>query len=209
MPMIDQANIACGGHAGDDASMKLTVSLAKQHGVKIGAHPSYPDKVNFGRHSQSYDSDVLFDIISQQIKQLYDICLVHDVSLDYVKPHGALYHDVMNNETVLATLAAVIKSFPTPLHLVVQAGIKTDYFNAFSLKNELPIIYEAFADRAYENGQLVARRHSHAMLQSASSIIEQYHDFCGESAFTVDTVCFHSDHPASISALQLLKANSC
>ena len=90
MPLIDQASIACGGHAGDSESMSRAVQLAKRYQVQIGAHPSYPDKANFGRMSQQYEANALFEHLYQQVTQLNDICLKQDVVMAYIKPHGAL-----------------------------------------------------------------------------------------------------------------------
>ena len=101
MPLINQASIACGGHVGDSDSMNKTIKLAKQHQVSIGAHPSYPDKVNFGRISMPMSLTALFDSIQRQVNTLDEICQRHGVKLDYIKPHGALYHDMMHQNDIV------------------------------------------------------------------------------------------------------------
>jgi UPF0271 protein len=97
MPFIDCANIACGFHAGDPSIMRKTVSLALSHGVQIGAHPAYQDLVGFGRRSMAYATQELQDILHYQIGALDGICRAQGGRVSYVKPHGAMYNDMMAN----------------------------------------------------------------------------------------------------------------
>jgi UPF0271 protein len=206
MPLIDQASIACGGHAGDIESMTRTVQLAKQYHVQIGAHPSYPDKANFGRMSQHYEASALFELLYKQVAQLNDICLKQEVVMSYIKPHGALYHDMMRDPDTLAVMALVLEAFSQPLCLIVEAGADTNHIRDFVKSRHHQLIFEAFADRAYHNNQLVPRSEKGAMLIQTAAIIEQYQLLSTTSALNVDTVCFHSDHPFSIEALKRIKA---
>jgi len=205
MPLIDMANIACGGHVGDDNSMIKTLILAKQHGVSVGAHPAYVDKSNFGRVSHDLTSKQLFDVLSQQLTQFINLCQQYDVTMDYIKPHGALYHDMMYRDDVLDVLCEVIKIHDPNLSLVVQAGIEQQRFIDKSTQVAITFIYEAFADRKYQGNKLVARTEQGAVLQEPEHIIKQYHDLSQSIEMQVDTICFHSDNPASVRALQLLK----
>jgi len=102
MPLIDMANLACGFHAGDTDTMRANIKLAREYGVLVGAHPSYPDRANFGRVSMQMPSDELVSMIAEQIETLDAICIAHDVELSYVKPHGALYNDMMRDEALFA-----------------------------------------------------------------------------------------------------------
>jgi UPF0271 protein len=137
MPLLDMANIACGGHAGDEQSILATLSLAKQHKKTIGAHPSYEDKAGFGRKSQSLTSTQLTSMLQQQIQLFQSCCEQFDLTMSYIKPHGALYHDMMKNQQVLADICQLIADFDANLSLVVQAGINTAEMEAISTKPAL------------------------------------------------------------------------
>ena len=102
MPHIDMANIACGFHAGDADVMARTLALAKQHGVVIGAHPSYPDLQGFGRRSMALSHSEIVNCMRYQIAALDGMALSAGVTLSYVKPHGALYNDMMAKPAVFA-----------------------------------------------------------------------------------------------------------
>lgn len=205
MPLTDMANIACGGHAGDQASIINTLNLAKQHNVTIGAHPSYIDHINFGRKSHTLSSQQLFLVLEQQMSLFKQCCEQYECAISYIKPHGALYHDMMRKSEVLEVICQFILDFDASLSLLVQAGINSSQMEQVSKKTGIKFIYEAFADRAYDGKQLVPRSQSGAMLLHPEQIVEQYHSFCDAPSFFVDTVCFHSDNPASVQALKLIK----
>lgn len=200
MPLIDMANIACGGHIGDDTSMAKTIELAMQNGVKIGAHPSYADTANFGRISQNLSDDALFDLIYQQITDLQTLCTSYDTKIEHIKPHGALYHDMMQNKNVFDVLCRVIEAVDLQLSLVVESG------NQYQFDNQsVKLLREAFADRAYKNMKMIPRSQKGAVLNNANAIVEQYQYFSNTNSMNIDTICFHSDNPASIKALKLIK----
>ncbi len=196
MPLIDMANIACGGHVGDDNSMVQAIQLAVQNGVKIGAHPSYADVKNFGRVSQPLSDEDLFDLVYQQVKHFQMLCNDNGAKLSYIKPHGALYHDMMNNQSIFEVLQQVISTLDSQLLLVVQSSK--------NYTNEPNVLREVFADRGYfaNSTEMIPRGQQGAVLNDANAIIEQYHYFTNIHA---DTVCFHSDNPASVEALRLLR----
>ncbi len=200
MPIIDMANIACGGHAGDDESMVKTIKLAKQNNVKIGVHPSYADQANFGRVSHQLNSNELYNLIYTQVSHFQQLCIEQGVELDYIKPHGALYHDMMEKPLVLETICNVIKAIDKNLELVVQAGDKN-----FGKNQNLTLLHEVFADRGYRGLQMIDRGESGAVLDDANAIIEQYKRFLSEKNFKIDTICFHGDNKASVEALKRLK----
>lgn len=207
MPLIDMANIACGGHVGDENSMIESIKLARQHGVRIGVHPSYPDKDNFGRLSHDMSSTELFQLIYKQVVYFQTLCDRQGVKIEYIKPHGALYHDMMHKEEVLMVLCNVIETFNSSLSLMVQAGINTDTFERFSQDKNIQFLYEAFADRGYRGLQMIPRSEQGAILEDAQHIVEQYHYFCQEPSIKIDTICFHSDNPNSVLALKKLRAD--
>jgi UPF0271 protein len=185
--------------------MVKTVELAKKYKVKIAAHPSYPDKENFGRISQNYDSETLFLLIREQVEQLLSVCKYFGVSIDYVKPHGALYHDMLREPLIMEVICKVIGSFEIDLSLVVQAGSESEHIVRLSRHYAIKLIEEAFADRRYSGKQLLPRTEQGALIEDIDEIVTQYESFLIRPAFNVDTVCFHSDHPPSVAALQRLK----
>jgi len=207
MPLIDMANIACGGHAGDESSMIDAIKQAQQHGVRVGAHPSYPDRENFGRQSHALPEDELFQLVYEQVIYFQNLCHKQGVTLDYIKPHGALYHDMIHNEAVLVVVCNVIERLDSSLSLIVQAGINTDTFNRFSRDTNIQFLYEAFADRGYRGLQMIPRSEQGAMLIDPQHIVEQYYYFCQDESAKIDTICFHSDNPSSVLALKILKAS--
>lgn len=200
MPLIDMASVACGGHAGNDTSMLETIKLAKQNNVKIGAHPSYADKANFGRISHQLSSDELYELIYHQVSHFQKLCHDNGAILDYVKPHGALYHDMMKKPEVLSVICKVIRAIDKSLKLVVQAGNKN-----FGKNENVHFLHEVFADRAYRGSEMISRSEKGAVLNSSKAITQQYQQFLNEQSFKIDTICFHSDNKASVIALERLK----
>jgi len=204
MPLIEMANIACGGHAGDDVSMVETIKLATKNGVRIGAHPSYADQLNFGRVSHDLNDNELFDLIYDQVSHFQELCTQNGADLEYIKPHGALYHDMTHKQSVLNVIHKVIKAIDVNLSLVVQAG-NEDHFKNIEKYANAPFLYEVFADRGYNGTQMIARSKKGAVLTNANAIVEQYQNFLSGKSFKIDTICFHSDNMASVEALKLLK----
>lgn len=200
MPLIDMANIACGGHAGDDESMIKTIKLANENNVKIGAHPSYADQANFGRVSHQLSSDELFDLVHSQVYHFQKLCHDNNAVLEYVKPHGALYHDMMKKPLVFDTIVKVIQTIDKNLSLVIQAGVKN-----FGKNVNVVFLHEVFADRGYKGVEILPRGEKGAVLDDADNIIEQYRHFLNVNSFKIDTICFHSDNLASVKALIRLK----
>ena len=194
MPLIDMANIACGGHAGNDESMNKTIELAKANQVMVGAHVSYPDRENFGRKSMDISNDVLFHHLHSQMSQLNTLCEKQHAELAYVKPHGALYHDMLTKQPIFETLCKVVESLNKGLFLLVPLG--------FQPNTKTQLMHELFADRAYRDGTMVARSQTGAVLAEVDKIIRQYQNFASNK--NCDSICFHSDNPASVQALKCL-----
>jgi len=203
MPLINMANIACGGHAGDDASMVATIKLAKKNNVKIGAHPSYADKTNFGRINHNLDDKALYKLIYDQVYHFQNLCLDNGATLKYIKPHGALYHDMTHQQPVLEVMCQVIDKLDMNLALVVQAGNEEHFKNFGNNANGL-FLHEVFADRGYVGSHMISRGEKGAVLTDENAIIEQYQRFLSEKSFKIDTICFHSDNLASVEALKRL-----
>lgn len=217
MPHIDWANIACGFHAGDASVMKKTVQLALANDVCIGAHPSYPDLNGFGRRSMKCSAQELTDLIQYQLGALAGIAQVVGKSVEYVKPHGALYNDMMAEPTVLRTVLEAVRAFDSRLKVVVLSTIDNDSVRHLAKELGVSVKFEAFADRAYTaSGYLVPRTQRGAVYHDVESIVQQALKFSrGEPVHTLDgkaiiieadTLCVHGDNASSIEAIKSIRA---
>jgi len=211
MPFIQACNIACGGHAGDVKTMEKVVALAIQHGVKIGAHPSYPDKENFGRKSLKMAENELIDSIQKQVHLLHQIVLNQEGILHHIKPHGALYNDVAQHEKIANALLKALLPYQNEVKIFVPFK---SVIEKMALSQGFSIVYEAFADRNYtDDFRLVSRKEKDAVLTDINSI-KQHVKMMSETGIVTtttgkmisikaDTFCVHSDTP---NALEILKA---
>ena len=172
---ISSANIACGGHAGDTASMRLTVRNAKASDVTIGAHPAYPDRANFGRMSlvlgQDIDAKALADTLRAQILDLVEICTAEGVTLAYVKPHGALYNDSVFDAQKADLVASVIADLN--LDLAFLGGPNSQMGRA-AADHGLRFVAEGFIDRRYtDDGHLLSRKIEGAVIKDQAERLRQ------------------------------------
>ena len=215
MAYIDQANIACGFHAGDPLVIRRTLQLAKQHHVMVGAHPAYPDLVGFGRRSLHCSDTELQALLHYQIAALDGMAASAGLTLAYVKPHGALYNDMMAKAKVRANVMQAVASYHRPLRLMLQATAAYQTHQAEADMLSLPLYFEAFADRAYEDdGRLVARSkpgavHAHQqMLAQVSQLLKQgtISSINGKVlTLQVDSLCVHGDNDAAIAAIDQVR----
>ena len=216
MPLLDQANIACGVHAGDLKTMRDTLRLAKEYGVEVGAHPSYPDSENFGRTSMTLPREALIEVITHQVDTLSQIAEEEQYPIQYVKPHGALYNDMMADSELFDTVLDAIKRCSKPLKLMLLANDKHTEFSALADRKKVELIFEAFADRAYtDQGQLVSRGQAHAV-HAASDAINQVLRLVEEGVilsenshpliFPVESICVHGDNPEALKVVQQIRA---
>lgn len=199
MPYISSANIACGYHAGDPASMRETVQLAKRYGVAVGAHPGWKDREGFGRREMSLPIDDVETIVLEQIRILHAIAKTEGVELHHVKVHGALYNQAAKDAGLANAIARAVKSLSGELVLVGLAG--SSLVDA-GVRAGLRVANEGFPDRNYNpDGTLVSRREPHALLESpeeiasqAIQLVREGIDFSGRRV-RVETLCLHGDHP--------------
>jgi UPF0271 protein len=216
MPLIDQANIACGAHAGDTQSMINTVKLAIQHKVIIGAHPSYPDRENFGRKSMVIEKEALKTSLLTQINALNQICVKQKTQLCYVKPHGALYNDMMKNLIIFETVCQTLSMLTEKLSLMIQALPNTQQYQKIAKKYNITLLFEAFADRAYQvNGLLVPRSQPGAVIHQKDKVIEQITQLIKVQQLTsiegnnlalhVDSLCVHGDNNEALTLVSSLR----
>ena len=211
MDHVTSINVACGGHAGDDVMMNTMVELAKAKKVNLGAHPSYPDKENFGRYEIDISISDLKDSISTQIINLIDIANKNGSELSHVKPHGALYNKAAEDKGLAMLIGEVVKSIDPLLPIMCLAGSQMiTVLESIGLK-AMP---ESFADRTYEpDGTLRKRSYSNALINNPQIASRQAFNIYYKkriiahegSEFSIDseTICIHSD---TENALKIAKA---
>ena len=216
MPFIDCANIACGFHAGDPGIMRKTVALALKHDVQIGAHPAYQDLAGFGRRSMAYTAAELQDLLHYQLGALDGICRAQGTRIGYVKPHGAMYNDMMASPEQLRAVVHAVATYDARLPLMLMATRDNRAAQALGDEYGVTLWFEAFADRAYDsNGHLVSRQLPGAVHHDADTIVQQALTlFRGESLIASDgsplvlqanTLCVHGDNASSVAAVQRIR----
>lgn len=217
MPHIDMANIACGFHASDPLIMQQTVALAKQYNVAVGAHPGYPDLVGFGRRHMQCTADEIQALILYQVGALTAFCQQQNILLSYVKPHGALYNDMMQDEAILIAILKGLAAFSANLPLMLMAQADNSRSEALAAQFEVPLLFEAFADRRYtDSGSLQDRRQAGAVFTQQSQIVHQAIQIAEQGFVTsntgkliplnADTLCVHGDNAQSIAAIAQIKS---
>ncbi|KFE45102.1 5-oxoprolinase subunit PxpA [Pseudomonas syringae] len=216
MPFIDCANVACGFHAGDPSVMRKTVSLALANDVTIGAHPAYPDLVGFGRRSMACSPQEIHDLLHYQIGALDGICRVQGGRVHYVKPHGAMYNDMMANPVQLRAVIEGIARYDAKLPLMLLAMRDNSAAQAIADEFGVQLWFEAFADRGYDaQGRLMPRQQPNAVHHDPEIIIAQAMTLArGEPLIASDgtalrltphTLCVHGDNASSIAAVQRIR----
>lgn len=212
MPYISSCNIACGAHAGDSATMSKTITLAKKHHVKIGAHPSYPDRVNFGRKVLDISSSELITSIQDQVMSLKTLLAKSDNTLNHIKPHGALYNEAAINKEVASIVVTAVKNLEDDVQLYVPYK---SIIAALAESEGIQIKYEGFADRAYEDDlQLVSRALNGSVLHDPEVIYQHVVRMINDQQVAtisgnlkeiiVDTICVHGDNPNALGIVKYL-----
>tara|TARA_R110002126_G_scaffold211115_1_gene357643 strand:+ start:263 stop:1006 length:744 start_codon:yes stop_codon:yes gene_type:complete len=208
-PMISSCNIACGGHAGSKESIRQSIELALKYNVRVGAHPSYPDRENFGRVSMNISDGDLIKSIRNQLKLFMTECNELGATLHHIKPHGALYNDFAKCEHLANVFLRAISTYKDKVILYVPYGSVVELL---AKANNFSIMKEAFADRNYNNDlSLVSRKQDNALISNGKDVLEhlvlmsnenQVRTVNGEKIpIEADTFCIHGDTP---SAFQIL-----
>jgi len=212
LSLITSANIACGGHAGDPHSMRKAVTHALKNSVNVGAHPSFPDRQNFGRTRVDISEAQLSDSIYQQIMALRAICDELGAKLFHVKPHGAFYNEVAKNKVLGLILIDVIKLIDPELKLMILAGSP---LVKLARQQGLTVIEEAFADRTYLNdGSLAPRSKDGAVIHDPQQALQQVRQIIiNMPVKTLDgkpiiinatSICLHGDNEQALEFAQLI-----
>ena len=203
---VSSGNIACGGHAGNDESMKKIIVACQKNKISIGAHPSYPDPMGFGRRSIEITESKLKESLTHQINRLLDLSKELNTKLTHVKAHGALYHDVSTSNNVAALFVDVINQIDPNLYILGPPGSAIE---SVVEEHRMHFICEAFLDRRYsDSGFLLNRSLQGAILENISERCEQavnivcHHKVQTETGgffnLKAETLCLHSDSPNAV-----------
>ena len=212
MPLISSCNISCGAHAGSIEIIDKVIDLAVKHKVKIGAHPSFPDRQNFGRKVLDISNSDLQKSLEDQLTIFKDRALLQNATIHHVKPHGALYNLIaVNREKASVVIAAIQHVFETvKLYVPYHSRIEE-----VAIQSGLEIVYEAFADRRYnEDLSLVSRTFSNALIEDKHEVLKQVQKISDKQLVTTvnfhekkikaSTFCVHGDTKNAIELLQYL-----
>jgi UPF0271 protein len=212
MPLISSCSIACGGHFGDGNSIRTALQLAKKHGVKVGAHPSFPDANHFGREVLTMTKRALTESVFEQLSAFYTVCETEDIDVHHVKLHGALYNYAAKDAPTADAIVEAITANKLRPKLYVQYGSVLHK----KAENLLPLVFEAFIDRSYNNDlSLVSRDHPRALIQEPTKAWEQLFGMINrgvvrtidseEKQIVATTFCIHGDHEHSVAILKYIQ----
>lgn len=219
MPYIDMANLACAFHAGDPVIMHKSIKNAKENAVIIGAHPSYHDFEGFGRREMDCSVEEIVSLVIYQSGALNALCQSHGVKIDYIKPHGALYNTMMKDMDVFKAIAKAVSKYDNNIKLMILSNANNGKYATLADKYGISLLYEVFADRAYQDdGSLVPRSEDGAVLSTTDEVVKRakllQDEGCIESingkklAFQADTLCVHGDNEHALSIIQALHAQN-
>ena len=212
MPFISSCNVACGGHIGDENSVRQTVRLAKQFNVAVGAHPSFPDPENFGRKVIDIPEDELRRSVKEQIQLVVRICEEEQVKMNHVKPHGALYNHAAKNLPTSKLILEILQEIPNTTYWM---GLAYSVSHSVANRNNFPFIAEGFADRQYEpNGSLRQRSEKGAVL-TGNQVLNQVEELVLNKrvqadkwlALEVQSICLHGDTDGAVTLAKQIRAH--
>jgi 5-oxoprolinase (ATP-hydrolysing) subunit A len=203
---ITSANVACGGHAGDERTMRTTIEQAMRAGVAVGAHPGYPDRENFGRLELKMSAEAVANSIFEQVRALAEVAAKCGAKLVHVKPHGAIYNQAVKNPELAEAIAQGVAKFSKSLVLMGLGG--SPMLDVFR-KAGFAVAAEAFADRRYEpDGTLRSRKFDDALIRNPEEAAWQALGIAergvviasdgSEVAVNAQTICIHGDTPGSV-----------
>lgn len=215
LEVVGSANVACGGHAGDPDVMRRTVAIAKQRGVSIGAHPSFPDLKNFGRRPMTLSASELENQLAAQIGALIGIAALEGARVTHVKPHGALNNLACVDRAIADSICRVIRAIDRDMILLAPAASQ---LVAAGVSENLPVMIEVFADRAYmPDGQLVPRSRADAMIHGAKNCLAHVRAMLDANALIaidgtrvptpIHSICVHGDGPDAVAVARQLSVS--
>ncbi len=216
MPLIDLASIACGFHASDSVLMDKTVKLAKSFRVSIGAHPSYPDLLGFGRRSMKCSNKEIETMVIYQISALFGFCKANEVQLEFVKPHGALYNDMIADDEVFKSVLGGISKFDKDLKLMLLSTCKNEQKEKIASEYGIGLIFEVFADRNYtDEGFLVSRSKKNAVIKDKDEVLRRLKKLKDDNVILsvngkalhlkADCICVHGDNEEALALVKSIR----
>ncbi|MET7864360.1 LamB/YcsF family protein [Micromonospora taraxaci] len=214
LSLVTSANVACGFHGGDPSTMRRVCEGAARRGVAVGAQVGYRDLAGFGRRHIAYDFAELRDEVTYQLGALNAFCRLFGTRVRYLKPHGALYHATSTDESQAAAVVAAVTGYDPELPVLCLPG---STLAQLAVGAGLPVVAEAFADRAYlPNGALVPRGTPGAVISDPEQVAERAVRMAIERVVvavdgtaipcSVDSICVHGDTPGAVSAAELVRA---
>lgn len=213
MPLVSSCNIAIGGHFGDADTMREAVMLAQKNGVRVGAHPSFPDRENFGRKMCIMSPGDLEDSLLEQLTAFNEICSELGVDIHHIKPHGALYNQGAEDADCVGAMLKAFRSLPEKPVIYLRPNTKLHA----AVQKEFPVWTEAFIDRRYAAANtLQSRSESGALITSPEKAWAQtieifahqrVSDITGQSfQLEADTYCIHGDQAGAVAILEYIHA---
>jgi 5-oxoprolinase (ATP-hydrolysing) subunit A len=196
LPLITTANVACGFHAGDPATAFSTIALAKRHNVRVGAHPSFPDRADFGRREMERSEQQVYEDCVYQIGAIAGLAKANGIALSHVKPHGALYNMACRDDRYARPVVAAAELFGLPIMCLPNSRVQALARNGS--------IAEGFADRRYRpDGSLVPRSDANAFIHDPDEAAKQAIWLAKERGVT--SLCVHGDNPQAVAFVRTLR----
>lgn len=216
-PFLTSVNVACGFHAGDPSTIRATLELATRHGVAVGAHPGFPDRVGFGRRDLGLTADELHDDVLYQLGALDAFLRPLKQRLHHVKPHGAMHHRLVRDPEAAEAVARAVADFDAEVPYVVLAGPGGEIMRAAAEAHGLTTVAEAFPDRGYlDTGRLAARGSDGSMIDDPNVAAERAVAMAtrgeivavggGVVRIEAQTLCIHGDGPNAVTTASAVRA---
>ena len=213
MRFITSTNVACGYHAGDTETMQKTIALAIKYKVKIGAHPGFDDKENFGRTEKKLNEKEIYDLVTKQLEEMHRQVNLQRAKLHHVKAHGALYNMAAKDAKIARSIAKAVADFDNTLLLY---GLSNSEMITEGKKAGLKTVSEVFADRSYESdGTLTPRTEAHALIKNEREAVEQALRMVQEQVVIstegmfvnvkTETICIHGDGKYAVEFARALR----
>jgi UPF0271 protein len=198
IPYVSSINVACGGHAGDERTIRSVLKLAKKYSLRVGAHPGFEDRLNFGRVPLNIPFNELRESLAKQMNLIKFIAYQNEVTLSYIKPHGSLYHLACTNENYALLLTELVQDD------IGLMGLPNSILEKVCKEKGIKFIPEGFADRVYQSDGSLRKRSLDGSIHSLfKDVMNQVIELCNNqvSVFSnevidlkVDSICFHGDH---------------
>ncbi|WP_373520592.1 5-oxoprolinase subunit PxpA [Aquiflexum sp.] len=210
MPYLGSCNIACGGHAGNEQTIRETIRLAKKHQVKIGAHPSYPDPLNFGRLKMEISLESLKNSLISQLSIFRDLANEENIEIHHIKPHGALYNFSAQDHSTASLILDILENEFSGPYLYCPPN---SLISQMAEERHIPIKREVFADRNYnDDGSLVSRTKSNAVIKDGDEVLDHIKIMVEKGniktatgniiPIQADTICIHGDNSNAVGILK-------